>query len=74
MFRNMLVGFALMLSLLMPSYALVEHKDGSVTLSQKELAQLQDNVRAIANQAYKAGVEDGAEAVKSNPKLCPKDI
>lgn len=54
--------------------AITEHPDGSVTLSAKELVALQANVNSIVQQAYKAGVEDGAEAVKSNPKLCPKDI
>lgn len=72
--KNILVGLALTLGLLVPSFALTEHPDGSVTLTSQELKALESNVNAVIQQAYTTGVKDGMEAVKSNPKLCPKNI
>jgi hypothetical protein len=51
-----------------------ELPDGSLVFSPQDIAQLQDEVNLLLQQVYKAGVADGSEAVKSNPKLCPKDI
>jgi hypothetical protein len=54
--------------------AVTEHPNGDVTFTAKELAQLQAEINSVLNQVYKSGVIDGSEAVKSNPKLCPKDV
>ena len=68
-----LIGVLLALSLFTAN-AVTEHPNGDVTFTAKELAQLQDEVNLVIQQVYKAGVKDGSEAVKSNPKLCPKDV
>jgi hypothetical protein len=72
LFKKLLVLLTLIVSLQVS--ALVENKDGSVLLSAKELSALNSKINSLLQQAYEAGVKDGVEAVKSNPKLCPKDI
>jgi hypothetical protein len=70
--KNILVSLLLLVSV--QAFAFTQHADGSITLTAKDVAQLNDQLNLIAQQAYQAGVKDGVEAVKSNPKLCPKDI
>lgn len=72
MFKSILVSLTLVLSL--SAHALTEHSDGSVTLSKDEVEQLNLQVNSLLQQAYAAGVEKGVDVVKSNPKLCPKNI
>lgn len=72
MLKKTIVAAMLLVSL--SCFGFTENKDGSVVLTPKDLAQLNDQVNSLARQAYEQGVKDGVEAVKSNPKLCPKDI
>lgn len=72
MLKKIIVGAMLLVSL--SCFGFTENKDGSVLLTKNDLAQLNDQVNNIARQAYEQGAKDGMEAVKSNPKLCPKDI
>lgn len=63
-----------MLVSLNTAFAVTENKDGSVTLSKQELAQLNDQVNLLVQKAFQAGASEALELLKSNPKLCPKDI
>lgn len=72
MLKKFIVAAMLLVSF--SCFSFTENKDGSITLSPKDLTQLNEQVNNLARQAYEAGVKDGMEAVKNNPKLCPKDI
>jgi hypothetical protein len=73
LFKKLLVALVLLFSLFSAN-AVTEHPDGTESDRAKELVQLQDEVNLVIQQVYKSGVKDGSEAVKSNPKLCPKDV
>lgn len=55
-------------------------KSGCLVLSAEDIAILEHNVQSFAQRAFQAGaeagyakgVEDLSEAVKKQPKLCPK--
>lgn len=71
---KLLATLVLTLSLFSPAHALVEHADGSVTFNKAELEQLNARVNMLLQQAYQAGAEKALDVLKSNPKLCPKDV
>lgn len=72
MFKKLLVLLTFIVSV--QAWAFTENKDGSVLLTAQDLTQLNNQINLVAQKAYEQGVKDGVEAVKSNPKLCPKDI
>lgn len=54
--------------------ALTELSNGDILLSKQEMGQLNDQINFLLKQAYIAGLKDGAEEIKSNTKLCPKNL
>lgn len=53
-------------------------KEGCITLSKKEIEELNTVIQANIQQAgmngYRQGVQDGLQEAKGNPKVCPKNI
>lgn len=48
--------------------------DGSILFSPQDVKKLQLLIQRDMQAAYKAGAMEALEVLKSNPKLCPKDI
>lgn len=58
----------------MTAYALTELPNGSLLLTKEEVKQLEKEINSLLQQTYKAGSDAGQEEIKSNTKLCPKNI
>lgn len=49
-------------------------KHGCMLLSKRQLEQLLKTIEEKKQEAFELGVEEGVEAAKNNPKVCPRNV